>query len=193
MEEIYMPIPDAPNYGINDSREVINFKTGRALKIYKNKARIRKNGRQYWSLVENLYQQALDAYTGAAAFWKAVPSLDFKYEITFDGGLRKSSTKRRLKTYKVGSSLYVDVYLRGKKVRRLVRELVAEIYPAKAFRRKHRKIAVQISKGHERYHFNSCRACAIFLSKKVYYSDGTVAKKLQARSGDVYGWAAKYF
>ena len=198
IDAIFMPIPDAPDYAINEQRVIINRRTGKPIKhsfrAERNyyTATVFNGDRQIKRSVETFYRQALNAYTRSQAHWKAIPSTGGRYEIAIDGAIRNAATKKVMGEFRDGSYVYVSLFVDGKPRHFPVKALYAEVYPAE-YRRRARSIKVQLSRDGAYFHFDTIKACAKFLTKRVFFCEDVIRKKMHRREHDLFGYCAKYF
>lgn len=129
--------------------------------------------------------------------WLPIP-LAPKYEINQRGDVRNIETKRIIKpqTRKGhGNDKQIGLYV-GEKCKRknfalasllwLVHGIISEHSARAQF------VPVTVSRGDEKYFFDTCRQAAQFLAKRESYSVSAVGYHLYKRREEIYGWRIKY-
>lgn len=185
----FLTIPEATNYEINGYLTVRNKTTGKKLKDSQRIDLCTPNGKITRS-VHVLYRRALAQIETET--WRPIGSLGGKYEMNFEGAVRNSRTKRILKPQLVRGSLRYYIKYGGKTVCRLWTQLMNEVNGTNLGKSK-RPIKVQLQRDGRQWFFRSIKACARFLSPRVFFSVSTLKAKMARRPQDIFGWSAKYF
>ncbi len=190
MKKKFITIPDAPNYEINIQGEVRNKTTGKFLKIVNNIVNLKlSDGRNTQRRVPRVLS-ALFNLPYKEDEWQPVPSLDYKYEVTISGLLRKTKTKHLMTPDKKG--LY-RVFVNGKIKHIAVSNLLWEVHGILPPPNLSHPIPVKIERGNIRQYFPTFAAAAKFLAPKVFFTEGTlVSYHFRKRQTEIGGWKITY-
>ena len=190
MIDDFKTIPVATNYEINSQKIVRNKSSGKIINPFVT------HGLLYFSLKLAPYKhkQFPLHYLYSLTFPKPdktqffpIPSLGGKYEISRSGVVRNSKFKRIISFKK--TQIYFSI--NGKHIRRSKHDLLWEVF---GFRKKSNvKIPVILSKGNQRYFFDSLSQAAFFLQNLIHYSVSHIKSAyFTKRKADICGWHINY-
>lgn len=193
MREDFLTIPDAPNYEINSELICRNKKTGRLLKkcsLYGQEAnftyslRVNKVGRRVRAItLRNKAEAAVETME-----WLPVPSLGYLYELNKRGALRNIKTKLRNKN--IGGCYWLTIDKENVVVSKT--SLLWEVFGILPKNNRLRRQPCIVSKGNQRYHFDSLTEAAKFLAPKIFYSLSQVKYYFWQRKTYIFGWRINY-
>lgn len=193
MLENFLPIPDAPNYEINSELICRNRKTKKVLTLqtdYKNF--------KYYSLrvtgsrvciqrsPKTLRAQAVEAAKPKISF-EPIPSTDGRYEINERGVVRNAQSKKILKSH--DNCVWLRV---GEKcVVRCVADLLWEVH-GQIIKRRYRPQPCTAENAQGKFFFSNMKACARFLTPKVFFSVSCIEQRLCRRVPAIGEWKITY-
>lgn len=178
MKNLWLTIPDAPNYQINSKLVVRNKLTGKILTPRPIK---RKNGvaatyylHGYGVYICRTAESLLRQAKAAQGTFEPIPSLGGRYEINAKGVVRNARTKKVLKvdhTRHHQASFYGED---GRKFARAIADLLWEVHGI-IKPRGLKPAPVLIDNGHQKFFFESKHAAAKFLAPKLHCKWETIA------------------
>ena len=125
-----------------------------------------------------------------------IPSLNNKYEINQQGGVRNALTKKRLKAFVRNNESRtvpsVRVFFEGRRKECSIQQLLWEVHGKTPKRKARQALSVTICNGGERLFFPSLNQAAIFLSRKVHYTKEWISQHLAKRVTEFHGWQIMY-
>ena len=185
-KDIFLKIPDAPNYEVNGHYVVRNCNTKNVRKPRPDGyIDITYHGGAVRATASSFYARALAVFD--AEDWHPVPSLDGRYELDRNGNLRNATNKKLLRRRRTSYQAFSNGKYRPVSVNRLLHEVYGiELPPESTF------VPVIVSKDGESYSFESKTACARFLSGRVFYSVGYIVTMLKSRPRELFGWAVRF-
>ena len=125
--------------------------------------------------------------------WTPIKSLHGAYEMSDDGVLRNSFTKRVLKAHFVRGKLRYNVWLGGRQTTRLHEKLFAEVFNLSYVKIHSRAIGVTLQNGDEVFRFTTKKDAAKFLAKRIYYSIAHIRKRFLGKyESECFGWKISY-
>lgn len=127
--------------------------------------------------------------------WLQIPCAP-KYEINRRGDVRNIKTGRIIKPWICkdrGNRIYFDLYVgepseRKKFLQTSLLWRTHGIVPKNSAR----LVPVIVSRGDERYSFDSCTHAAQFIARREHYSIGGVGYYLNKRREEIFGWKINY-
>lgn len=194
MKNDFLTIPDAPNYEINSELIVRNKKTGRILSPYcdvrghkRTIVNLFIDGTRTSRSIKLLRKQAVEADKLCSSF---VPIFSAPlYEINRNGSVRNKRTKKILKPLKGRKAKSVNLYIDGVQTRCAISKLLFETF---GIVKKGIRVPLFISKGNQRFYFDTLSAAARFLMPRLFLSFHAVYKYFTQRKADIYGWRINY-
>lgn len=189
MKEDFLTIPDAPNYEINSELICRNKKTR---KLLKGCTLPRKN--IYFRLNSLICRSATTLRAQAEAYisneqWFPVPSLNNKYEISQNGKLRNSKSKRILSP----NERSYDVWIDHKQVTVTADKIFFEIFGTCRFLNRKRYFPCIVHVGEDKFFFPHFNEAAAFIAEKRFYTQDTVRRLLTKRCPAIYDFKISYF
>lgn len=196
IKEDFLTIPDAPNYEVNSQLLVRNKTTGHILKTQKRIKQKRvmltkKTKERTFVNVKTCRINAVEAAMECGSKWIPIPSLNNAYEMSADGLLRNTRTKRIIKLNFIRGSFFYIIKLNGKKISRAQKTLLWETHGI-TFKKHNAPIAVTLKKDGRVLHFDSKFQAARFLAKKYHFAVTTMQYYLRDYKAEICGWQVKY-
>ena len=197
MKDDFLTIPIAPNYEVNSELVVRNKKTGHILKEYRKHVVVWSGKRQFHCTAKLLRRLALSAveYKGTelSPRWVAVPSLNYRYELSCTGILRNAKTKRRLKMQIQQNHLRYRVPVDGRVASISLKSLMWEVFGVMPKISNREPVPTTICKGDKVLHFDSLMATAKFMVKVGRWALKSILGLLyNKRPNEIDGWAITY-